>query len=44
MVSYEIDEVTVTDGTVIDVAPNDKILGISSDATKIIILRKVAKR
>jgi len=44
MVSYEEDVITVSDGDVITIGPNDIIVGMSSDATKILILRRTAVR
>ena len=44
MATFEIDEITITDGNLVAIGANDKILGMKSDGTKFYILRWTAKR
>ena len=44
MANYEMDEITIADGNLVTIGPNDKILGMKSDGTKFIVLRLTDKR
>jgi len=44
MATFEIDEITIADGETVTIGANDKILGMTSDGTKLYILRWSAKR
>ena len=44
MVNYEQDVITVSDGALVEIGPDDIIIGLESDGTTFLVLRKVAKR
>lgn len=44
MPNYEEDVITINDGDIIEIGPNDIVLGMKSDGTGLVILRWRAKR
>lgn len=43
MATFEIDEITITDGDVVSLKKDDIILGMLADGTKFVVLRKIYK-
>ena len=44
MGNFEIDVITINDGDIVTIGPNDKILGMKDDATSFVVLRYASKR